>query len=87
VLNSNTVYGTIIFANLIPDTTFIKCLYKVNVKTFSWRLKPDSCQKQKHNTYRLNPDSRQIQNLPYLTIGSTIALFSFLAARVATVRN
>jgi hypothetical protein len=60
---------------------------KSNVKTSSRRLKPDACQTHQHKTDRLTPDSRQTQTPPGPTIGAIVALFVFLAARVATVRT
>jgi hypothetical protein len=50
-------------------------------------LEPDSCQTQRHKTDRLTPDSHQTQTPPDLTTGATAASFSFLATRIATVRN
>jgi hypothetical protein len=55
------------------------------VKTSSLRLKPDSCQTQKHKTDRLTPDSRQTQAPLYPTTGTTTATFAFIATRFATV--
>jgi hypothetical protein len=88
VLNSNIIFCSIIFANRNENTTFIKFIFiKLNVKTSSRRLKPDSCQTHQHKTDRLTPDSRQTQTPPDPTIGATIASFAFLAATVATVRT
>jgi hypothetical protein len=68
VLNSNTIYCSVSFVNRIESTEFIKFL-KLNVKTSSRRLKPDSC---------------QTHTPPDLLIGATIASFTFIGSRVAT---
>jgi hypothetical protein len=86
VLNGNTIYCSVTFANRSESTKFITFLEtKLNEKTSSRRLKPDSCQTRQHKTDRLTPDSRQTQTPPDPTIGSTIASFAFLPTRVATV--
>jgi hypothetical protein len=58
---------------------------KLNVKTSSRGLKPDSCQTYQRKSDRLTPDSRQMQTPRDPAIGATIASFAFLATRVATV--
>jgi hypothetical protein len=68
VLNNNTAYCSIIFANRIESTKFVKFIYKVgpklNVKTSSLRLQPDSCQTQQHKTDRLTPDKGTVRQTP-----------------------
>jgi hypothetical protein len=56
VINSNTIYCSIIFANCSERTKLIT-LKKLNVKTSSWQLKPNSCQMDQHKTDCLTPDS------------------------------
>jgi hypothetical protein len=58
VLNSNTIYFIVIFADIIESTKFIKFLSKLNVKTCSQWLKPDSCKTHQHKTDHLISDSR-----------------------------
>jgi hypothetical protein len=57
------------------------------MKTSSRQAKSDSCQTQRHKTDRLTPDSSQAQTPPDHIIGTTIALFAFLATRVTTART
>jgi hypothetical protein len=80
VLNSNKFIEALSFqiALKVKKKTFLS---KLNVKTSSRRLKPDSCQTHQHKTDRLTPDSRQTQTPPDSTIGSTIALICIYCYR------
>jgi hypothetical protein len=66
---------------------YLYIFYKLNVKTSSRLLKPDSCQTHQHKTDRLTPDSRQTHTPPDPIAGVTIVSFAFLVTRVATVRT
>jgi len=57
------------------------------VKTFSRRLKQDSCQTHEHRTHCLTPYSRQRQTQPEPTSGAKIVLFGFFDTRVANVKR
>jgi hypothetical protein len=72
------LYLKIVIINLKNET---KC------GKLSRRLNPDNCQRHQHKIDCPTPDSYQTQILPDLTIVDTIALFAFLAARVATDRT
>jgi hypothetical protein len=74
-----------IFANRSESTKLyiFFSLSKLNLKTSSRRLEPDSSQTHQPKTDRLTPDSRQTQIPP----DPTIASFVYLATRVATVRT
>jgi hypothetical protein len=58
---------------------------KLNVKTYSWQLKPDSCKTHQHNTDRLTPDSTISpivdSDRPYHS--PAVALFAFPTTRIA----
>jgi hypothetical protein len=87
VLSGNTVYCNIVFANKlkVQKSYNISLSSKLNVKTSLRRLIPDSSQTHQHKTDRLASDSCQTQIPPDIAIGATIALFAFLATRVATI--
>lgn len=58
-LNTDTVYGSIIFAYRTKSIKFIKfILSKLNLKTYSRRLKSDSCETKQHETDPLAAEFR-----------------------------
>jgi hypothetical protein len=57
------------------------------MNTSSRCLKPYSYKTHQHKTQSVTPDSLQPHNPSDPTVGATVALFTFLAMRVATVRT
>jgi hypothetical protein len=60
---------------------------KLNMKTFSRQLKPDSCQTHQFKNDLLTPYSWQTRTPPYPTIGGTIASFALVATTSFTIRT
>jgi hypothetical protein len=90
VFNNNAVYCSIVFANRIENTKFVKFLlvnWMLKHLNGDWSQIAAKPTNKKPEAWLQTEESRQTQTSPDPTIGATLASFAFLAMRVANVKT